>query len=147
MRTSLLLLFIPSIALANIPSNAIRTIDTNSICTTKTDTIRHVSERTKKDIYKRDGVPFGNHTGLCKGKDGCEVDHRISLEVGGSNNESNLMIQPYFGKCNAHQKDSLENRLHRLMCDRKITVPDAQDYLYNHWEDGYKKFINSKGCN
>lgn len=127
-------------------ANPIRTQDISNICSTKTDTVRNVSEKTKQAIYKRDGVPDGNYTGMCRGIHGCEVDHRISLELGGSNEEDNLMIQPYDGPCNAHDKDKLENRLHRLLCAGEIQINTAQQLLYNHWIDGYRKYIDSKGC-
>jgi hypothetical protein len=125
----------------------IRTQDVRDICGgEKTSEIRHVSEKLKHLIYERDLVPGGNHTGRCDGPGGCEVDHRIALEVGGSNSESNLIVQPYFGACNAHDKDKLENRLHRLICERVVTPEYAQDILYNNWESGYIKFIDPEGC-
>ena len=148
-------MMVSSSALAYIPPEAIRTTDRDSIINTKTDTIRDVSEKTKDDIYRRDGTPGGNFTGKClnptppmpgKKKRGCEVDHRISLQLGGSNAEVNLMLQPYFGPCNADHKDRLETRLHWLIKKNKIGVPEAQELIYNNWEAGYNKFINPKGC-
>lgn len=59
---------------------------------------------------------------------------------------SNLIVQPYFGKCNARQKDVLENKLHSLICKREIPVQEAQDILYNDWKSGYTRFIDEKGC-
>ena len=127
-------------------ANPVRTTSISDICSTKTSSVRSVSERTKRDIYRRDGVPGGNHTGSCDGPGGCEVDHILPLELGSSNDADNLKIQPYFGPCNAHHKDKLENRLHRLVCAGEIQVKEAQDLIYNHWIDGYKKFIDAAGC-
>lgn len=127
----------------------IRTQDIKDICTTKTSTIRNVSTKLKRQIYKRDGVPNGNYTGACAtSKEGCEVDHRVSLWNGGSNDKSNLMIQPYDRKlsCNAHDKDDLERKLHYMICSKQIEVKDAQDILYNDWKSGYSEFVNIKGC-
>jgi hypothetical protein len=42
-----------------------------------------------------------------------EIDHLISLELGGSNSQKNLWPEPYPG---AYSKDSLENALHRAVC-------------------------------
>jgi hypothetical protein len=131
---------------AEVPSSAVRTSVVGNICTTKTGTVRAVSEATKNLVYYRDGTPRGNHTGRCSGVRGCEVDHRVSLELGGSNDISNLMIQPYVGSCNAADKDKLENRLHKLLCTDKITVAGAQELIYNYWEAGYKFYINNLGC-
>ena len=41
-----------------------------------------------------------------------EVDHLISLELGGSNAIKNLGLEPYAGRWGAQNKDVLENRLH-----------------------------------
>jgi len=136
----------PTISTAN---HHIRTQDINDICTTKTSTIRSVSASVKRAVYRRDGVPNGNHTGICStSKEGCEVDHRVALWLGGSNDKSNLMIQPYDRKlsCNAHDKDDLEKKLHYMICSNQIDVKDAQDIIYNDWKSGYKKFINANGC-
>ena len=131
---------------AEIPLSAIRTTNVDDICTTLTGTIRNVSVQTKHRVYIRDGVPGGNHTGICSGVEGCEVDHRISLELGGSNDITNLMIQPYYGSCNAHQKDHLENRLHKLVCSKLITPQTAQSEIYNNWRAAYTEYINPLGC-
>jgi 5-methylcytosine-specific restriction endonuclease McrA len=39
----------------------------------------------------------GNHTGYCDTNHGCEVDHLISIELGGSNDQHNLWPEPYQG--------------------------------------------------
>jgi hypothetical protein len=45
-----------------------------------------------------------------------EVDHLISLELGGSNDQKNLWPESYLTEpYNAHVKDKLENRMHALI--------------------------------
>ena len=68
-----------------------------------------------------DGVP-GNHQGECRGSEGCEIDHLISLEIGGSNDITNLWPQPFQGTWNAHMKDALENYFHKSMCDGTMSM-------------------------
>lgn len=128
-------------------SHHVRSADLNELCSINTSVYRHVSASLKSKVYFRDGISGGNHTGLCAGKEGCEIDHRVSLKLGGSNDISNLMIQPYTGTCNAHQKDILENKLHRLSCKKIISLSDAQNIIYTDWESAYKYYINPKGCN
>ena len=140
MKKILLLLLLSTSAYAEIPKVAIRTTDMKDICTTLTSTVRNVPKALKKLVYIRDK---GN---LSKTKE-YEVDHRIALSSGGSNDISNLKLQSYFGKCNAHHKDVLEVRIHSLICKQKMTVNKAQDYLYNNWETGYALFIDKNGCN
>jgi hypothetical protein len=135
----LLLLLSPSV-FADIPKEAIRTTDMKDICTTLTSTVRNVPKSLKVLVYKRDKGDLSKTTEY-------EVDHRIALSSGGSNDISNLKLQSYFGKCNAHHKDVLEVRVHSMVCKQKMTVQKAQDYLYNNWETGYTLFIDKNGCN
>lgn len=135
----LLLLLSPSV-FADIPKEAIRTTDMKDICTTLTSTVRNVPKSLKVLVYKRDKGDLSKTTEY-------EVDHRIALSSGGSNDISNLKLQSYFGKCNAHHKDVLEVRIHSMVCKQKMTVQKAQDYLYNNWETGYTLFIDKNGCN
>jgi len=138
---------LPSLAFADIPADAIRTTSQQELCSPafRTSQYRNVSEKTKADIYRRDGIA-ANHQGVCEGPRGCEVDHRISLKLGGSNSPSNLLVRPYFGVCNMTQKDVLEDKLHRLMCAGKITVDAAQNYLFNDWESAYRLYVDAAGC-
>lgn len=71
-------------------------------------------------------------------KDRFEVDHLISLELGGSNNIKNLWPQSYNTKpWNAHVKDKLENRLHREICDGIISIEEAQESVRHDWIKTY----------
>ena len=71
-------------------------------------------------------------------KDRFEVDHLISLELGGSNDVKNLWPQSYTTKpWNAHVKDKLENRLHNEICDGILTVEEAQEAVRNDWIKTY----------
>lgn len=72
----------------------------------------------------------------------CEVDHLISLELGGSNDIKNLWPQSYTTMpWNAHVKDKLENRLHKLVCTNKMTLSQAQQCISRDWVTCYKKWM------
>src|SRR6266852_4206943 len=105
---------------------AVRTTSKATICSTKTSAVRNVSAATKKQVFALYCIT--NKTGWCK-QAGCEVDHLISLELGGSNDATNLWPQPYAGKWNAHLKDRLENKLHQLICDGSLTPQQAQSTI------------------
>ena len=76
----------------------------------------NVPASTKKKVLDEYGLK-GTHTGYCKGNEGCEVDHLISLELGGSNDIKNLWPESYDAETwGAHVKDQLENDLHRMVC-------------------------------
>lgn len=130
------------------PDKAIRTTDITSICNDKTSTIRNVSSKTKLQVYKNAHVLFNDKRQCASG---FEVDHKIALTDGGSNDISNLQLQAYCGffeltkKPNtnvpiytglydAHEKDALEVNLHSKICKGEISVKDAQTILWN-WKN------------
>jgi hypothetical protein len=68
-----------------------------------------------------------------------EYDHLISLELGGARNDPrNLWPEP--GNI-PNPKDRLENRLHRDVCDHKITLLAAQREIAKHWVATYHKLF------
>jgi len=70
----------------------------------------------------------------CPGK-GFELDHLISLEIGGANDIKNLWPQPVDapGVIGYHTKDAVENRAHRAVCEGKLTLKQAQDGIAGDW--------------
>jgi hypothetical protein len=70
--------------------------------------VRNVPQAEASTVYDRYGVahvPYAH-----------EVDHLVSLEIGGSNAIANLWPEPYAGRWGARTKDVLENQLHELVC-------------------------------
>ena len=59
-----------------------------------------------------------------------EIDHLISLELGGSNDIHNLW--PEDGKI-PNPKDAVENRLHAQVCAGSITLHQAQQEIRVDW--------------
>ena len=98
--------------------------------------VRAVSNDEKAEVYRRYGIPNepGKH----------EVDHFISLELGGSNMVTNLWPEPYVtpdapGKIGAHEKDRVENYLHDQICKGAITLQQAQEMIRTDWYAVYLK--------
>jgi len=104
-----------------------------------TSTIRNVTEATKKQVYARYNVQ--NHAGYCSGPQGCEIDHLISLEIGGKNDIQNLWPQPYDGTWSAHMKDTLENKLHKMVCAGQLPLAQAQKEIATDWRVAYQKYV------
>lgn len=89
--------------------------------------IRHVTAQTKREVYAAYGI-------TAHGPGDYEVDHLISLELGGSNARTNLWPQSYHTQpWNARVKDALENRLHRLVCAHAIPLETAQRAIASDW--------------
>jgi len=87
--------------------------------------VRAVTEADKKFVIKRDGTTQP-----------VEVDHLISLELGGTNNrDKNLWAEAYAGDYGARKKDVVETALHRLICAASDPMPlaVAQKCIVSDW--------------
>jgi hypothetical protein len=99
--------------------------------------VRNVPTSEKNAVYTRyriAHVPYKH-----------EVDHLISLEVGGSNAITNLWPEPYAGKWGARTKDVLENKLHALVCSGKLSLKSAQHQEATNWVIAYKRYVGTLG--
>jgi len=67
-----------------------------------------------------------------------ELDHLISRELGGADDASNLWPQCYAGAWNAHRKDRLENKLHKLVCAGAMSLEDVQRAIVADWRALYR---------
>jgi hypothetical protein len=72
-----------------------------------------------------------------------EIDHIVSLELGGSNDIANLYPEPGSGAASYHVKDRLENRLHRLVCAGTISLHAAQLGIARNWLTLYKRVFGA----
>lgn len=68
-----------------------------------------------------------------------EIDHIVSLELGGSNDIANLYPEPGSGLASYHVKDRLENRLHDLVCAGTMALHAAQAGIASNWETLYRR--------
>lgn len=92
-----------------------------------TSTVRNVTEAEKKQVMQRYGLPLTDLHLL-------EIDHWESLEIGGSNDITNLWPQYYTGPSGylgARQKDVIETSLHRQVCAGTITLLQAQQEIHS----------------
>ncbi len=101
-----------------------------------TQTVRDVPLSVKKQACQLYGVPPEH----CNGRE-VEIDHLISLEIGGSNDLRNLWPQPYRPVPGAREKDKLENWLHSQVCSGAITLQAAQKGIAGNWWEGYVRFV------
>ena len=116
-----------------------RDVSVRELCTTSTSLVRNVPDSLKKKVFANYGMS-GNDRSTCS--EGYEIDHLVSLELGGANDEKNLWPQSYCGENNAHKKDKLENELHRQICLGKMNIIDAQMCIKSDWVMCYIKTFN-----
>ena len=68
-----------------------------------------------------------------------EIDHIVSLELGGSNDIANLYPEEANADPGFHVKDELENKLHAMVCADQIPLRAAQRGIASNWQALYKK--------
>ncbi|MEN9613898.1 MAG: hypothetical protein RLZZ347_205 [Candidatus Parcubacteria bacterium] len=113
---------------------AILTTDALIVCVSGyTKTVRNVSTAVKKMVFKEYAIPWSLHSNY-------EVDHLISLELGGSNDVSNLWPESYLIKDGSRTKDTFENYLHRQVCGGKLSLVEAQKEIKGGWREYYREW-------
>ena len=94
--------------------------------------LRSVSAKTKDAVYKEYGIishPEGTY----------EVDHLVSLELGGSNDIANLWPESADPRPGFHEKDVVENYLHNKVCRGTMSLEEAQRQISTNWVSVYQQ--------
>jgi len=90
-----------------------------------TKTVRPPESQTGRfkfgEAYPAYGVPDGTRS---------ELDHLVSLELGGSNDASNLWPER---PPSPNPKDEVERALNRAVCDGQVTLAAAQQAIAADW--------------
>jgi hypothetical protein len=126
------------------PGVIFNAVTKDDVCTPGySKSVRNVPGSEKRQVYQEYNMQ--PHESPCP----CEVDHLVSLELGGSNDIKNLWPEPYSGNWNAHMKDRLENWLHRQVCKGNMTLQEAQEAIRGDWIKAYVKYgigkVGNKG--
>lgn len=79
------------------------------------------TDKVKREMYSAYSIPD---------KTPSELDHLVSLELGGSNDARNLWIEP--GQI-PNPKDAVENALRKAVCEHKVTLAAAQNAIAGNW--------------
>lgn len=118
------------------PGEVFPNVTADQVCVSGySSTVRNVPVVVKKQVYDEYGLSYPQAPG------DYEVDHFISLELGGDNSIKNLWPEPANPTPGFHQKDMVENYLHKQVCDGKITLQEAQNEIQTDW---YKVFLSIK---
>jgi hypothetical protein len=109
------------------------TVTRDQVCTPGySSSVRDVSESTKNKVYAAYGIQT-HVTGEY------EIDHFISLELGGSNDIANLFPEAANPIPGFHEKDKLENALHREVCNGTLSLVQAQKLISSDWLNAYQE--------
>jgi hypothetical protein len=99
----------------------------------RTSSVRNVPQTEKYEVEREYGMAsrlYGRSI---------EIDHIISLELGGSNAIANLFPEPGSGAASYHAKDRLENRLHSMVCSGSISLSAARRGIAANWRLLYRR--------
>lgn len=88
--------------------------------------VRDVPVVEKKAVYEEYGISHRTPGEY-------EVDHFISLELGGSNTVANLWPEAAAPQPGFHEKDKVENYLHQQVCSGAMTLGEAQRKIAKNW--------------
>ena len=73
------------------------------------------------------------------------MDYLITPELGGATTIRNLWPDHIISVWNAHVKDDLENRLHRMVCSGELDLATAQRDIAANWIAAYKNTSAATG--
>ena len=88
---------------------------------------RHVPEAVHRHAFREYGIPTPQPAGSY------EVDHLIPLSLGGDNAIANLWPQASEPQPGFHEKDEVEDYLHREVCAGRMDLADAQRAIATDW--------------
>ena len=131
----------PHIPVVDLPNHTLTpgvafSVGTARICVPGyASSVRNVPDSEKAAVYHRYGIAWVPYQH--------EVDHLISLELGGSNAIRNLWPEPYAGRWGARTKDVLENELHDLVCSGRLALRSAQRQEANDWVAAYRRYVGT----
>jgi hypothetical protein len=97
----------------------------------RTSAIRNVPQSEKFQVEREYGLAAARYGRTL------EIDHIVSLELGGSNNIANLYPEKASARPGYRVKDALENRLHSMVCAGRIALRSAQQQIAANWERLY----------
>ncbi len=121
------------------PGALIANVTVSQICTPGyASSVRNVPTSEKNAVYAEYGIA-SHYAGEY------EVDHLVSLELGGSNEIANLWPEAANPTPGFHQKDLVENYLHSQVCAGKVDLATAQLEIATNWLAVYQQMQSQGG--
>ena len=100
--------------------------------TFRTSSIRNVPVTEKHEVEIEYGLAARSYGSAL------EIDHIVSLELGGANDIANLFPERASPEPGFHVKDKLENKLHALVCAGAMSLRSAQVGIATNWRALYR---------
>jgi hypothetical protein len=123
---------------ARLTPGAVRPLSVTEVCSTRWGRdVRKVTQAMKQHVAAAYGVRWADHARY-------EFDHLIPRSLAGADDELNLWPQAWALPYGAHQKDLLENELHRRVCAGSMTLPAAQQAIRSDWQDAFRRYVPAR---
>lgn len=115
-----------------------RQVSLAEICSVDRDeVVRNVPAPVQQRVFQEYGIKGLPATDF-------EVDYLITPGLGGSDDVRNLWPEPHSNTWNSYVKDQLEDHLHRMVCDGKLNLDEAQRDIATNWISAYKKYFHTE---
>jgi len=99
--------------------------------------VAEVSPQLQREVFREYGIANPQPNDY-------EIDYLIAPGLGGTEDIHNLWPQPYTSPMwNANVKNSLEERLHQLVCEQRLDLSTAQHDIATDWIAAYKKYFHT----
>jgi hypothetical protein len=109
------------------------------ICKHSTKERRRVSSEVHRQTFTEYGISYPQPRGAY------EVDHLVPLELGGDNMIENLWPESAQPVPGFHEKDKVENYLHRQVCSGAMTLANAQRQIATDWTTVWRRIEGQAG--
>jgi hypothetical protein len=106
---------------------AVMPVDVDVVCHESTKDRRRVDASVHRRAFTDYGLPFPQPRGAF------EVDHLIPLELGGDNTITNVWAEAAEPRPGFHEKDRVENFLHKKVCAGAMSLAEAQRLIATDW--------------
>lgn len=122
----------------NLTPGATRSVAVSEVCSMiHEEVVRDVPTSLRQQVLQEYGIKNA-------GAKDYEIDYLIAPGLGGTADVHNLWPEPYTSTIwNAHVKDSLEERLHQMVCTGKLDLSTAQHDIATDWIGAYKKYFHT----
>jgi hypothetical protein len=92
-----------------------------------------VPDSVRRGVFAAYGIDYAQSASY-------ELNRLVSLGLGGDNSASNLWPEPLDGASGAKVKDTLESKLHALVCSGQVSLLEAQQALSGDWGAANTKY-------
>jgi hypothetical protein len=117
---------------------ATRRVAVSDVCSMPhEEVVGEVSMSLRQEVFQEYGIVNAH-------ADDYEIDYLIAPGLGGVEDIHNLWPEPYRSRTwNARVKDTLEERLHELVCAGRLDLATAQHEIATDWIAAYKKYFHT----